>query len=58
MNKTTATMTTAPARMATRVRGARIDHGALSDPERPFANARNWAVLADGSCSGFGMHRL
>jgi hypothetical protein len=24
-------------------------------PERSLANARNWAVLADGSCSGVGM---
>jgi hypothetical protein len=30
----------------------------VSDPERPFAKARNWAVLADGSCSGLGMPRL
>ncbi len=58
MNKTTATATTTPARIATRLRDVRICHGAVSDPERPFANARNWAVLADGSCSGFGMPRL
>ena len=57
-NRITATTTTAAARMATRLRGARIDHGAVSEPERPFANARNWAVLADGSCSGLGMPRL
>lgn len=56
--RTTATAITAPARIATRFRRARIDQGAVSDPERPFANARNWAVLADGSCSGLGMVRL
>src|SRR5260370_40900738 len=58
MNRMTATATTAPARIATRLRGARIDHGAVSEPLRPFANARHWAVLADGSRSGFGLPRL
>ena len=56
MTKSTkATPTTAAARTTTRLRGARILHGAESAPERSLANARNWAVLADGSCSGLGM---
>ena len=58
MKSTTATPTTAAARTTTRLRGARIIHGAESEPERSLANARNWAVLADGSCSGLGMARL
>ena len=52
--RTKATPTTAAARTSMRLRGARIVHGAES-PERSLANARNWAVLADGSCSGLGM---
>ena len=55
MKRTKATPTAAAARTITRLRGARIIHGAESAPERSFANARNWAVLADGSCSGVGM---
>ena len=58
MKRTTATPTTAAARIITRLRDVRIVHGDESEPERPFANARNWAVLADGSCSGLGMPRL
>jgi hypothetical protein len=55
MKRTTATPTTAAPMTSMRLRGARIDHGAESEPERSLANARNWAVLADGSCSGVGM---
>ena len=57
MKRTKATPTTAAARTITRLRGARIVHGAESVPvpERSLAKARNWAVLADGSCSGVGM---
>src|SRR6185437_6296971 len=54
-NSTIATPITAAARMATRLRGARIAHGDWSAPGRPSANARNWAVLADGSGSGLPM---
>ena len=47
MNRTTATATTTPARMATRLHRARIDHGAVSEPERPFTNTRTGRCLAN-----------
>lgn len=44
--------------ISTLLRGARICHGCESAPDRSDANARNWAVLAEGSGSGSRMRRL